>query len=194
MLVQQSNADEYSDESSKNLKISSKEGILFKLIYSLLALEMKYLEPWSSALLHVMPVLIGAAIVLVNISVTEKFSLRTAGSAECIMFAPSQIPIYIGNVMYGYFIISSIPIFVLFRRMKDSLYLGLELRLLVVFFLLDFFLILFQGDTDFWKWADGIQTLITMTIQFFPVLISFRLKKTRKQIEQTETVAVSSSY
>jgi hypothetical protein len=192
LLVQQSNAAEYSEETSKNLHISSKEGILFKLIYSLLALEMKYLEPWSAALLHITPVLIGAVTALANISATKQFSSLSAGSADCINYIPSQLPLNIGNIVYGYFLLSTIPIFVLFQRMKDSLYLVLELRLLVIFFFVEFFLLLFQGNTEAWKWMDGLQTLITMTIQFFPVIISFRLQKTRKLNEKTDTPTASS--
>jgi hypothetical protein len=192
LLVQQSNADEYTEETSKDLKISRKDGILFKSYYSLLALEMKYFNNWSASLLHVIPIVIAAVIVLVNISVTKEFSMFPAGSSECINFVPSVIPTYVGNIVYGYFILSAVPVFVLFQRMKDSIYLLLELRMLVSFFIFQLFLLVFQGNTELWKWIDGLLTLGTMSIPFFPVVISFRLQKAKNKSNKTELSATSS--
>jgi hypothetical protein len=179
LLVQQANADEFSDEISKDLKISAKSGFLYRSMFSLLSLEMKYLGPWLAGFLHSFPIVLGVVISCVAVFLSQS----SVYSADCIS-GGSIIQVYATLATYNYLLICAIPVFVMFRRMKDGLYLVLELRLLVLFIVLAFLgsLPLYFTYPELLKWIDAIENLALLCITSIPIVISFKVQAPRKNV------------
>jgi hypothetical protein len=185
LLVQQANADEFSDEISKDLKVSKKDGFLFKAMFTLLSLEMKYFGPWIAALVNTFPILLGAFISCVEIAIT----LPSVYSADCLV-GSSEVTMYVSRAMYIYLLLCAIPVFVLFGKMKDGLSLVLELRLLILFIGFAFAGLFFRDHPEVYKWIDPVETFAVLCITFFPIMISFRHKEVKKELSSIQTSSI----
>jgi hypothetical protein len=189
LLVQQANADEFSDEISKDLKISRKDGCLFKAMFSLLSFEMQYFGPWMAAFVHTIPIMVAGIVALISLLINPS----STHSGDCLISSADVIPAFCALTQYAYMIVSAIPVFVLFKGMKDPLYLVFEQRMLIVFIAFATISgILFYGQ-DIFKWIASLEAVGVLGITFFPIVVSFKLQKkkdAKQEISKTQTSSI----
>jgi hypothetical protein len=181
LLIQQANADEFSDEVSAELKLSRNDTFLFKFMYSLLQFEFKHLGIWGASLVHILPILI-AVIVSMSSILASSFDGLTSKSPDCILLSTSPNSAYAFNAIDIYLVFFCIPIFVMFKGREDSLYLVAELRCLLLFLGFSVFgVVLLSIAPQTWEWLVFLETMFLLGVFSFPIYISFKVQKEQQK-------------